>query len=233
MKRGRVLITRPIEDCGVIQDALIAKNYDVICKPFLKVILHDIELPNLQQYAGLIFTSQNGVRAFCKNSNFRDIAVFTVGQNTADEAVKQGFKTIHNADGTVEDLGALIAVQKADKPYLYLRAREVSKDLAALCGNVQIEENIIYHTEKIDEIDNDIEWYELSHVLFFSRRTAQAFVAAVRAHPRAGEIEMGLKRTKALCLGHAMVESVSVLPWQEIIIANRPNREGMLALFYE
>lgn len=224
--RGRVLITRPEADCGAIAAAVQKKGYDVLCQPFLHVHYDEFSCPDLSQYDSLIFTSANGVRGFCAGSNQRDIDVLAVGDQTAMEAEKAGFKTVISAQGKVDDLAAYA---QPEKSYLYVRGEYVSQNLKVLCPNVRIDEIIAYHTEKIKKIESEALFEPsntFSHVLFFSKRTAEAFAEYIRAQGQ----ENSVVRARALCLGDGMVECLSTLPWSAVEVAEIPNREGILAL---
>ncbi len=227
---GMVLITRPEEDAKSIADDIVQKGYGVFLESFLTVVFDGEIIPDISRYSGLIFTSKNGVRAFCAQEKNRDLLVFTVGKNTADEARKVGFLDIKSADGDVSSLSVLLSDYPAKKPYLHIRGEHIARPIQSQNKGVQIEEKVLYHTEKIDKISKEcaeiIQKNGLSHVLFFSKRTAESFVSAICTYG----LEAGFKRTKALCLGDSMIESLSVLPWDEIIVAARFNRDGMLAL---
>jgi len=226
LQKGRVLITRPDGDSQQLSDDIKAKGYNALCVPFLKVVLHDQKIEGLESYGGLIFTSQNAVRAYCLNTQKRYFPVWVVGDATADIVHAEGFLNIHNAKGSVQDLEEILKNDRCEKPLLYIRGRDVSKELSG----ENIKEKILYHTEKIEQIDNvtmdSIESGDFSYITFFSTRTAQAFVACIEA---AG-IKNGLRRTKALCLGDSMLKSLSVLPWHSIEVADAPNRKSLMTL---
>jgi uroporphyrinogen-III synthase len=232
--RGTVLITRPEQDAIEIAKILEDENYQVICEPFLKVTYDDFTVPDLTQYAGLIFTSANAVRAIEGKFNYFDIPVFCVGNQTHDEAVRVGFKDVQSAEGAIGDLTCLIISQTPNKPYLYVRGRQISKDLKALMSDVQIDEIIVYHTEKAKEISSVTRQVllrgEMSFVLFFSKRTATAFIEWVKADSQAESLAAALGRSRALCLGDSMVEYLSKIPWKEIQVADHPDRMSLMKL---
>lgn len=223
-----VLITRPEEDSAALAYAVNQKGFPAFCEPFLDVIFYEKEIRELDKYAGVIFTSANGVRAFVKNNPARDMTTFSVGDHTASELRAEGFKNVKSAKGDVSALAALIAKQPATVPYLYICGNHTAKDLPALVETHNIIPLALYHTEKIDKISencrNLFEMQVFSHVLFFSKRTAENFVDSIENEGLQGN----LKATKALCLGDSMVECLSVLPWADIIVAKHPNRNAML-----
>jgi uroporphyrinogen-III synthase len=98
-----------------------------------------------------------------------------------------------------------------------------------------VTEKILYHTEKIEEIPDicvqSIIKGKFSHILFYSKRTAENFVSAMQNHTDFESLKEGLKMTQALCLGESMVQCLSVLSWQNVKVATEPNQESLLALF--
>ncbi len=232
--QGRVLITRPDSDAKGIAEDVRQKGYEVFCEPFLKVIYHEVEIPDLSSYGGLIFTSVNGVRSFSQNTQDRTLPVFTVGDQTLKEVQLAGFQQAETASGNLDDLITLLSKTEADKPYLYCRGEHISGALKEAITGVRIEEMIIYHTEKQQKITSKaidlMKAGAFSHVLFFSKRTGESFVNFVMNHQDKDALLEGLKSSKALCLGAPMLEYVSTLPWQEVRIAPHPDRNGMLDL---
>ncbi len=218
-----VLITRPEQDAATTANALVAQNYQVICQPFLKIVMDERVIENIENYQGIIFTSQNAVRAFCLRHTARDMDVYAVGQATKELSYSYGFKNVHNADGTVDDLKTILS---EDQALLYIRGAHISTPIT---GH-NITEEILYHAENIEEIDKSIieklREKEVSEVLFYSKRTADNFVQLIRQNA----LEGCLNHTKALCLGDSMIKSVSVLPWQFVACAQRPTQDSLLAL---
>ena len=226
-----VLITRPEDDSTTIAYAVNQKKYLAFCEPFLDVVFYDTELPNLENYGALVFTSANGVRAFVLKSERRDIPVFTVGDNTLEEVRCHDFATYKSAQGNVDDLINMLADENIEGSALYIRGEHISKQLDGAVSGLDINEFTLYRTEKPQQISpNCLDLLRqgiFSHVLFFSARTAETFVALISGDVQAVS---GLKRTKALCLGDSMIECLSVLPWQDIMVAAEPNRDGLLDL---
>ena len=72
-------------------------------------------LAPLEGVQGLLFTSANGVRAFCEASARRDLTAWCVGPATLKAAQLAGFTTCEHGDGNSEDLADLvIAKARAD-----------------------------------------------------------------------------------------------------------------------
>ena len=222
-QKKRVLITRPIEDAILTQS--LFQQYDVECDicSFTQVVHHAIDV-DVTQYAALIFTSRNAVRAFCIGSSDRNIAVYCVGDATANLCRENGFKDVQRASGTVQDLENLLVTKQFAQPILYLRGVDITRPIR----HPDIRENIAYHTDKIEEIDSEawssvtLETYDF--IVFYSRRTADAFVEFMTDKQGRDYVN----NTKALCLAPSMLKSLSVLPWQEILVASAPNQQSLV-----
>lgn len=68
----------------------------------------DIALPDLTPFAGLVFTSANGIRAFAGRSEERDLPAWCVGPATAQAGEHLGFQDIRRSSGDAGDLANLI-----------------------------------------------------------------------------------------------------------------------------
>lgn len=79
----------------------------------------------------IIFTSPNGVTAFCARHTIRALTVWAVGTATAEAARSAGFQHIHDANGDGGDLSRLI-VQTGDPKghYLYAGPETPARDIA-------------------------------------------------------------------------------------------------------
>lgn len=83
-------------------------------------------------FAGLIFTSENGVAQFCAQSRLRDRPVWCVGPRTAAAAAAAGFEVRSDGAGG-GDAEALIRTLRAARPplpLLHLRGEHAVTDLA-------------------------------------------------------------------------------------------------------
>jgi uroporphyrinogen-III synthase len=157
-----------------------------------------------------------------------------VGEKTAYEAKKIGFKSVQSAD---KDALALAEVLRAEKGlYVHFRGQDISKSLIGLLADQEgltIEEFTLYRAVKASQISTKTLKYmgnnEVSHALFYSKRTAKTFVELLQRH----ECTSFVKGIKALCLADSMVECLSVLPWQEIKVAAHPDQQSMLELLKE
>lgn len=229
--KNKILITRPEYDAYILANELKEMGYNSIIESMLNINNLKIDLPDLSIFDGLIFTSSNGVRAYSEISNFYDKPVLTVGDKTAHEARKIGFKNVHSAGNNVAELLFFLKSQKG--VYAHFRGKHVKDSLSLLLediGNINIEEFEVYNAIKSNDISYNtlklLNNNEISHVVFYSRRTAESFVELIVAKNCMHYFEC----INALCLADSMVRCLSVLPWKDIKISKHPNQQSMLEL---
>jgi uroporphyrinogen-III synthase len=110
--KGRVWITRTEPGASKTAQAVAALGYEPVVAPVLEVRrLKPVFDPH--GFDALIFTSRNALDAFCALCPRRDLAVWCVGEATADAARQRGFQRIISADNDACALAELI-VRDAD-----------------------------------------------------------------------------------------------------------------------
>ena len=105
----RVLVTRPLEDGQAIAGRLAALGHQTLLAPLLTTRFFDGPEPDLADVQAILATSANGVRAFVRRSIRRDVPLFAVGPQTAEEARNAGFADVRDADGDARTLAAAAA----------------------------------------------------------------------------------------------------------------------------
>jgi len=132
----RILLTRPQADAQRTAAALRARGHEVIIAPLFDLeILPDADLGD-GSWSAILVTSANAVRAISghrRRDELRALAVFTVGDRTAQAMRDCGFTNVASAGGNVNDLAGLVAAHlKPPSHLLYLAGEERSGDLAGL-----------------------------------------------------------------------------------------------------
>jgi uroporphyrinogen-III synthase len=231
----RILLTRPQADAERTAAALSARGHEVIIAPLL-----DLELlpdPDLGEgpWAALLVTSANAVRAIAQHrrrDELRGVAVFTVGDRTAQAMRDCGFTGVTSAGGNVNDLAALVVARlKSPAQLLYLAGEERSGDLAGVlrARNFSVQTVLVYRAVTAAELprnaaealDGDI------GVLHFSRRSAEAYVTAAR---NSGLLENALEKPIHYCLSGRIAEPLKDAGATHIRIAARPDEAALLEL---
>lgn len=126
----RVWITRAEPGAARTAARLLALGMEPVVRPLLTIQTLSPELPDLDAFAALAFTSVNGVAAFAGLSARRDRPVFAVGDATAQAARDVGFARVDSADGDLGALARRIAAGAAG-PVLAAVAETPAGDLAA------------------------------------------------------------------------------------------------------
>ncbi len=223
---------------GEGQDDLAAKigalGFEALFEPILQVEFTNPHIPS-DTDRPLVFTSAHGVAAYAKAvPEERGNPAYVVGDNTAEAAMSAGFTDIKNAQGTGDDLAALLEkdLDGQNVRPLYVRAENISVDLTVIMPGrgIVMDEVVAYRTVPAESLSlnllRKLDKREIVACLFFSRRGAEAFVSLVQQYDRA----YALKATKALCISEGVVESVSVLPFAQALVSQRPDRDGMMEL---
>lgn len=234
MRAKTIVIARTPEDGDELEQAVRAAGYTPLVEPVLTVEHLDTAFPALEGDEALIFTSANAVRALAAKTSVRSNPVYTVGRNTADEARQQGFTNIETAAGKVEDLAEMLKnpVKSALISPIYVRGEQISQDLAKILGEngLKCREVVIYRTKSAESLSvnllQGLDNREIAAVMLFSSKGAEVFTGLVEQYGR----ESRLRQTKALCISEVVVKFVSVLPFREILVSDKPDRYGMMKL---
>jgi uroporphyrinogen-III synthase len=139
-----LLLTRPLAQSRAF--AARFDGLDCVISPMLRIVPILPGLPELtaREYAGLIFTSVNGVLAAAELLQLSGRRAWCVGERTAGAARMAGMQA-ESAGGAAEDLVALILAKGAG-PLLHLRGEHSRGDVAArlTSAGTETDEAIIY-----------------------------------------------------------------------------------------
>lgn len=235
----RVLVTRPRPDAERFAELLIARGHEVLIEPLFEIAAvanAEIDLTGIQ---ALLFTSANGVRAFCaafapRRPQDLELRIFAVGDASARTAEECGFTSIESADGDVIDLTALVA-RRLDPTQGGLFHAAGSKVAGDLKGGLEaagfaFHRAVLYETRALAALSAETQAQlrsgEIDAVTFFSPRTAKSFVRLIAA---AGLGDY-LKASVAVCLSAAVKEQLAPLCWNSLVIAAKPTQAEVLAL---
>ena len=230
----RALITRPEADAAELAGALTAIGVESITAPLL-----DIEFtagPELDTTGvqALLFSSANGVRAFCHRSPVRNIRALCVGDATAREADALGFKNVKSAAGDVATLTNLVKLSCSPKggALLHAAGTRVAGDLKSALeqAGFQVRREVLYAarvSERLpDAAAEALTAGAVDVVLLYSPRTAEQFSRLV-ADAGLGE---KLHAVRVACLSGAVAEKVRHLNWAAVDVAATPDQNALLAL---
>ena len=228
-----VLLTRPLEDAGLLAGRLRELGHEALSAPLLRVRFHDGEPLALDGVQGVLVTSANGIRALVRRTERRDLPIFAVGPQTARAARKAGFDRVEHADGDVAALAeALPRWARAEAgALLHATAAVGAGRLASLLAvkGYEVRSEILYDVvastvlpqDVVGALNNGL----LDAALFFSPRSAGVFRDCILGASLCGVCA----RLIAVCISQAAADALAPLVFQEIRIAARPNQDALLA----
>jgi len=236
----RVLVTRPREEAEALAVRLGPLGFVPIIEPMIAVRFVDGAAVDAEGAQALVFTSANGVRALKTarggSALSRTLPVFTVGAATAAAARAAGFNSIVEGQGTVEGLARLIVARcpPAAGSVVHVCGSIVARDLAALLApsGIRLIRAVLYESIQATRLQPEtralLASREIAAALFFSPRTAQAFVNLIID---AG-IAASMGSVAALALSPAVADALR-LPFARVITAARPTTDALLECLTE
>jgi uroporphyrinogen-III synthase len=230
-----MLVTRPEPDAAETVARLAALDIEAALCPLLTHETLPTSLPDAEGFAALAITSANALRALDERgvlAHYLGLKTFTVGDRTAALAMEMGFTAVQSAGGSMSDLAELLAHSRLTGPILYPVGRDQSGDLAKSLApfGVMVIAAQIYAMNPIAalpaQIAGELQDGSIDAVLFYSRRTAEAFVRLTAdAMTREMRAQLG-----ALCLSEAIAEPLLGAHFVRVGLADYPSEEAMMGL---
>jgi uroporphyrinogen-III synthase len=227
----RILVTRPLEDGREIAARLAERGHQALLEPLLEPQFQDSPLPEdvLNGVHAVLATSANGIRALVRCTARRDLSIFTVGPQTADEARRAGFTDVRSADG---DAKALAEATRRWAPPRAILLHACSQDAPGTLSDqlgqsgFTVRRCPLYTIQPATSLSPQtivaLRGGALDAVMFFSPRTARIFGQLAEGLPTDG--------LTALCISQATAEALAPGAFAQIKVAVRPNQDAMLAL---
>jgi uroporphyrinogen-III synthase len=230
----RILVTRPLEDGTEIARLLVARGHQALLAPLLEPrfpagpLLEDVG-GTLDDVQAVLATSANGIRALRGRTARRDLPIFAVGPQTADEARRAGFTDVRSANGDAKALAE--ATQRWAPPgatLLHVCADDAPGTLSDRLGasGFTVRRCALYTVEPathlLPETKAALQARAVDAAMFFSPRTARIFVQLADALPTDG--------LTALCISQVTADALTPLSLARIKVAAQPNQDAMLAL---
>lgn len=220
-----IWITRTLPSGHESAAAFEQAGFKTVTAPLLTVENRAVDQA-VPENAILIFTSQNGVRAFCEaHSDLREIRrdcpVITVGDATAALAKEMGFKNVRSAGGVSDDIAPLIsrALDK-DALYIHISGRHVrgavTQEIRGL--GLRAQRRIYYGSSAVQTLP-DIDIDKIDVAVFFSPMAAQTLA----------RLAPGTAHMSALSISGAADEALGMLVFKERYIAKAPTLESLIA----
>jgi len=243
-----ILVTRPQPDNEATAASLRARGFDVLLAPTLR--FEPVASPDdpAADYAGVIITSANALRAVepqLAERGLLGLPLFAVGERTASAARRAGFGTVISADGDAADLcdlvvakaGKFAEVKKSKKsgkarPLLYLAGTELSHDLAGELARhgIEVVTRITYRMVASPGLPREacdaIAANQVEAVLHYSARSARAFLDAIRA---AG-VEISALAVRQCCISAAVAAILREAGATRVTVASSPDENALLGM---
>jgi uroporphyrinogen-III synthase len=219
-----VLLTRPLPQSQAFARALAARfgtRLRPVISPLIKVQTQALPLPP-GRFAGVIFTSANGVEAAGGMAGLPRLA-WCVGDKTAGTARAAGFDA-RSAGGDAEALVTAITANPPTGRLIHLHGRETRGDIAARLTAAGVETLALEVYQQIAQPISEAARELVADggvvlVPLFSPRTAQLFANAVSGLPLEG------LRVAAMSPAVAAVVPAGA---GVLITAHRPEAKAML-----
>jgi len=225
----KILVTRPRAEGEEIAARLAEMGHQALLAPLLEPRFLEGPEPALDDVQAILATSANGIRALIRRTRRRDVPVFAVGPQTAEEASRAGFTDVRSADGDAVALAEAAARwAKPEAVLLHICGEDAPGTLADTLAarGFAVRRAVLYGmaaaAELPPEARNALEEGRLDAVMFFSPKTARLFLTLAEGLPIAG--------LTAFCISPATAGALASGIFAQVRIADRPNQAAMLAL---
>ncbi len=245
-----VLVTRPHPDDEVTASALRAKGFEVLRAPMLRFEPVAFRYDEEARYGAIIVTSANalrGIEPHLAGSQFSGshvqwlkLPLFAVGEHTASAARRAGFGHVIAAHGDVTSLRDCVLANlkttrvkakelKKTRPLLYLAGADLARDLPGELGEYgfTVVTQTTYRMLPVSRLPHEVcaafAANGVEAVLHYSRRSARAFLEAVRA---AG-VEISALAIPQCCISAAVASVVRDAGAPQVMVAASPDEKAL------
>jgi uroporphyrinogen-III synthase len=233
-----VLVTRPHPDGEATAAALRARGFEVLSAPMLRfepVAFRDDEDAT---YGAVIVTSANALRGIAphlKASRLLTLPLFAVGEHTASAARSAGFSHVIAANGGASALRDLVLSSvktkqlKKASTLLYLAGADLARDLAGELGErgFTVVTHTTYRMSPMSSLPLETRAAfaanQVEAVLHYSRRSARAFLEAVRA----GGVEISALAIPQCCISAAVASVMRDAGATQVMVAASPDENAL------
>jgi uroporphyrinogen-III synthase len=234
-----VLVTRPHPDAEATAAGLRARGFEVLLAPMLRfepVAFRDDEDA---AYGAVIVTSANALRGLIPHlagSRLLKLPLFAVGEHTAAAARDAGFGNVLPATGGAAALRDLVLssvktkVLKKASTLLYLAGADLARDLAGELGErgFTVVTHTTYRMSPVSHLPPEtlkaFAANQVEAVLHYSRRSARAFLEAVRA----GGVEISALAIPQCCISAAVASVMRDAGATQVMVAATADENALL-----
>jgi uroporphyrinogen-III synthase len=232
----RLLVTRPEPDGARTAAALRERGHAAELVALLRIEADPAAALGPAPWGAVLITSPNAARAVAshrRRAELSGLPVFAVGRRSAEAARAAGFSDVVSADGDAQDLARLVAARApAGRPLLYLAGEDRAGDLVGvlaargLATHTAVVYRAVAETVFPAAIRAALLAGRIDGVLHYSRRSAEAFVAAARA----AQMDINALKTKHYCLSAQVADALRQAGLAELAVAPRPDEPALFGL---
>jgi uroporphyrinogen-III synthase len=232
----RVLVTRPEPQGERTAAALRARGHEPVLAPLLIIEPRAGVDIGRGPWAAVLMTSANAVRFLAdhpRRAALVALPLLAVGARTAEAARSAGFAHVQSADGDARDLVRLTQqAVPAPGPLLYLAGEDRAADIggALAAAGYRIDTVIVYRARPDmrlpDAVADALRAGTIGGVLHFSKRTADAFVAAASG----SGLALNSLKCNHFCLSPQVADALRTQGATRILVAARPEEAAVLDL---
>lgn len=232
----RLVVTRPEPEASRTAELLRARGHVVVVAPLLRVeLIADADL-GAGPWGGVVITSATALQAIAahpRKAGLVALPLFAVGRRSAEAARAAGFTTVHSADGDAADLARLVAA-RADRghPLLYLAGEDRAANLAAMLAPHGVALAIVEVYRTVAELGlpaalrDALTADAVDGVLHYSRRSADAFMAAVLA----AQINIKSLKVRHFCMSAEVAAVLRRSGIEAVVVAAAPDQDALFAV---
>ncbi len=224
----RLLVTRPRDDAEAFAKTLRARGHVGIVAPVMDV--------HIMAGAPIALEGVQAVLAtrLAAGTKRRDLTIYAVGPQTAEDAREAGFTVVISAEGDSADLVETVA-READPAKGHLLHAAGAETAGRLRQGLQahgfrVETAMLYEAVAVTKLPAEGEEAlrngSLDGVFLFSPRSAKIFASLVGDAGLAAQCE----KLAAFCISAATAAALSPLSFARVAVAGMPNQDAILDL---
>lgn len=233
----RVAVTRPQPDADRQAEKLIALGHEVIVEPMMSVEFLDVGPLDLSGVQALAVTSRNALRALARRGNSdraKDMPLYAVGEATAALAESLGFADVHKGGGTSAALASLVSAEcdPADGLIVHLAGERLAADLKGdlEAAGYRVRQETLYRTVPVKgfgaSTGEALANGAIDGVMLMSPATAQIWARLLVS--AGGAVQA--TDICYFCLSRAVADALGDVPEKNILVADAPREDRLLAL---
>ena len=229
-----VLVTRPAAEAEETAAKLRARGFAPFVEPMLEIVPRPGPMLELAGVQAILVTSGNGARLLAERTPVRDRPVFAVGDTTQATLAALGFTRVRSAGADAEALAELVkrSCNPAAGALVHARGAAIQVDpaLPLTAAGFAIWPVVLYDACPVSAfspaLERTMRERQLRYALFFSSRTAEAFVRLAGVAGLIARCDV----IEACCLSPAIAAALDGVRWRAVRSAVRRDQDAMLDL---